>query len=66
MKFGIWTEINGGVTGHRVAWVKFYSGRRAEFSNKRDAEEFADGLRKRHTAPTFSQTWEVRRIDDKE
>ncbi len=33
MKFGIWANVSGGITGNRSAWVKSENGNREEFTD---------------------------------
>lgn len=61
--FRIFTEIDGGVTGHRTSYVKA-DGKVLEFNTEYGAENFADALRAGwNPYATFEQTWTVEPIE---
>jgi len=47
MKFRIWSEVSGGVTGSRAAWLKGEDGMPRTFETRKEAEAEAKSLDKR-------------------
>ena len=58
--FNILAEVNGGITGHRVALVKGSNGRAMTFDNKDDADHkcrtLTAKMNRPNTATTFRYT----------
>lgn len=59
MKYRIWCEVWGGVTGARQSWMKDTDGGIQEYDNKEDAEKVVGNLnrsRGRNSTTSFRYT----------
>lgn len=59
-QFRIWTEIFGGLTGHRSSYMK-QGGKDLYFNTREEAKAYISECRRNRSAHAmFSQTYEVR------
>lgn len=58
MKFRIWCEVWGGVTGSRCAWMTDARGQIVEFDRREDAQEEADECNRTANGPNARASFE--------
>lgn len=53
MKWKIWCQVSGGVTGYRAMWLKEGDGEEASFTTREEAEREAAKLTERANANAY-------------